>query len=367
MLKIFTLLITLYVGFVVVAQTDAKQQAGLIEEDLSYLLTSVRTAKTDLVRDSLNALFIEKMENVLAEDWSFDHPFSTLTTIGKITSQDEEVKIISWNIERDNGMQDYHAYILKKKRKKDGHYLIKLNDNSNNLPQQPDETLEADNWYGALYYDIVDVQRGKKTYYTLFGYDANNERSTIKLLDVLFFAGKTPRFGAPLFETEDGYAKRVFFEHASKAVMSLKYDPKRNMIIFDHLSPESPGLAEFREFYVPDMSYDAYYFENNKWRLKEDIIAINKPMEKITMKSYDPVKDTIISYEMKNEWVNPTNKNAPIDGGGHAKAMPEENNFQTKQPKLKQKKEEKKGKKNAPGVSYTNLPSNKKKRKRRKR
>ncbi|MCC5923334.1 MAG: hypothetical protein JJT77_06085 [Crocinitomicaceae bacterium] len=355
----------LFFGSIISAQTDQNQQLGLIEQELSAMLSDLRAAKNDFVRDSLNQKFKQRMEDVLAEEWSFDHPFTSLTTVGKITSQDKEVRIISWNIERDNGSHDYHAFILKQKGKREGHYLIPLIDNSSQLPPQPMDVLDAENWYGALYYDIRDVQRGKKTYYTLFGYDAHNDRSTIKLLDILYFTGKTPKFGAPMFETENGFAKRVFFEHAAKAVMSLKYDPQRNMIIFDHLSPESPGLHEFREFYVPDMSYDAYIYDNNKWRLKQDIIAVNKPIEKITLKSYDHQKDTLVSIEMKNEWIDPTNRNAPIDGGGHSKALPEENNFQAKQPKLQPKKEEKKGINNPSGVSYTNLPTNKKKRKKR--
>jgi hypothetical protein len=355
----------LLAGGVLFSQTDQKQQIGLIEQELFELLSDVRAAKNDVLRDSFNTQFKQRMEEVLTEDWSFDHPFTSLTTVGKITSQDKEVRIISWNVERDNGQHDYHAFILKQKGKREGHYLIPLIDNSSQLSPQPLDVLDAENWYGALYYDIRDVQRGKKTYYTLFGYDANNDRSTIKLLDILYFTGKNPKFGAPMFETENGFAKRVFFEHAAKAVMSLKYDQQRDMIIFDHLSPESPGLHEFREFYVPDMSYDAYIYDNNKWRLKQDIIAVNKPIEKITIKSYDHKNDTIVSIEMKNEWIDPTNRNAPIDGGGHSKALPEDNNYQVKQPKLQPKKEEKKGKNNTPGVSYTNLPTNKKKRKKR--
>jgi hypothetical protein len=140
--------------------------------------------------------------------------------------------------------------------------------------------------------------------------------------------------------------------------MSLKYDEQRKKIIFDHLSPESPGMKDFREFYVPDLSYDAYEFRDNKWFLIEDIIAINnEAAEKVEIRSYDAANDTVISYQKDNEWVNPEGKDAPVDGGSHKAALPDDviEGDKSKDKKKKQKKKKRSKKKGFSGVSFSNL------------
>jgi len=351
----------------VFSQTSDKERIGIVEAELNYALQDLRMAKKDDQMRALNDTFQAIMDRVIEEDWFFHHPFSALQSVGKIYSEDKEVRIISWNVQWEDNSNSYFAYVLKREKRKDGHFVVKLKDNSKMLPRQPKDILDSDNWYGALYYEIKDVQKGRKTYYTVFGFDANNDRSKIKLLDILHFTGKTLKLGYPFFETKDGWANRVYFEHSAKAVMSLKYDKKRELIIFDHLSPESPGLAEFREYYVPDMSYDAYMFEENKWRLREDIIALNsKENEMVEMKAYDKDLDTVVSIPVKREWNNPEDSNAPIDGGGHRAVMPDDakNNSEAKN------KNDKNASSNDPdfrGVSYSNLNKKKNRKKKKKK
>jgi hypothetical protein len=107
--------------------------------------------------------------------------------------------------------------------------------------------------------------------------------------------------------------------------MSLKYEENRERIIFDHLSPESPSMAKFRSFYVPDMSYDAFKLENGKWVLHEDVIGVNKGAD--AKKQYMYVKDEktgkVQRKEVKVEWVNPEGENTPVDGGSHVAVTPE--------------------------------------------
>lgn len=364
MFKLGFIYITLIISSFCFSQELTPPEQQDVEQSLHEKLKSLRSVKTDEDINTANKVFKEELNAVLSQDWAFEYPFASLSSIGKVFSEDKEVRIISWNIQYESGAHKYFAYVLKLKSRNNGHELTELIDNSDLLLPETQETLEADNWYGALYYDIKDVQKGRKTYYTLFGYDANNDRSTVKLLDVLYFVGKNPRLGYSFFETDKGYAKRVYFEHSSKSVMSLKYDKNQDLIIFDHLSPEAPNLVEFREFYVPDMSYDAYKFENNKWQLKEDIIAINKEQKKetVSLRGYDAKTDTLVSVEVKNKWEDPTDLNSPIDSGGHKAVLPDD----AKNPKSKKtaKKKSKEKESEFSGVSFSKLPK-KKKRKRR--
>ena len=361
-MKYFFLYITIIIfSNVLIAQNSATNQEKSIE-NLVFKLNALGSGEDNENLKKLNDEFKAEFEKVLNQDWAFDYPFNELKSVGKISSSDKEVRIISWNVEWENYANSYFGFILKKE-KKVGHYLVELVENKTTVPPQPTESLTTDEWYGALYYDILEVEKGRKTYYTLLGFDANNDRSTIKLIDVLYFVGKTPKLGYPIFRTNNGIEKRLYFEHSAKTKMSLSYNKERDMIIFDHLSPESPGLSEFREYYVPDMSYDALVFDKNKWNLVEDIIALNKEETKAKILKYDAKKDTAVAINFKEKWIDPTDKNAPIESIGHKAVTPDDQNINNNKPTAKKEKNDKKKSKHE-GVSYSNLPKNKKKKRR---
>lgn len=356
---------TLFFTFLAFGQDYHKLNA--LESDLSNKLLELRSVTNDSTINKLNVEFKELLGNALENKNAFDYPFSSLKSIGKIYSQDRLVRVFSWNIQYEDESNNYFSFIMKKDERRDRVHIVELKRQKQPLQSLKRETLDHEKWYGALYYEIVDVEKGNRTYYTLLGYDANNRRSTIKLLDVLYFTGKYPKFGYPLFESEIGYQNRVIFEHSAKATMSLRFDDNRGKIVFDHLSPETPNLKEFKEYYVPDMSYDAYVFEKNKWRLEEDIIAVNdEESDQVDLKAYDSDLDTVVTITAKGKWINPDNKNAPLNGGGHRAVTPEdlEDEKNGKSPKKKKTKSKRPKKEGFGGVSYSNLPEeNKKKRK----
>lgn len=296
-----------------------------LENKLHAVLTDLRKSRDDATIIKINEQFKRDFEEALNLEGAFDYPFSSLTTVGKIYSKDKLVRVISWNVQYEDLSHDYYSFVMKKDDRRDRVSVTELKRQKQNLYAIQHDEIEAENWYGALYYDIIDVQRRNRTYYTLLGYDANNERSSIKLIDVLSFIGSRPRLGAPIFEVNDNIAHRVIFEHSSDATMSLRYDNEREKIIFDHLSPESPTMKEFREFYVPDMSYDAYAWDGRRWLLIEDIIAVNKETsDRINLRAYDAELDTVVQIPAKSKWINPEDETAPVDGGRHRAITPED-------------------------------------------
>lgn len=346
------------------SQVDGSEKIGNQEQRLSELLSDLRSANGDAELKEKNDLFKEELAKVLREDAAFDHPFNNLSTIGKVHSQDKQVRLITWNVELADFSQRYFGFVMKKDDRKGIHHVIELVQYPQGIyPKYNYETLHADNWNGCLYYQIIDVKKGNKTYYTLMGYDAYSDRSTIKLLDVLYFTGKIPKFGKPIFATEDGYKSRVYFEHSAKATMSLKFDKSRNMIIFDHLSPEAPNLAEFRDYYVPDMTYDAYSFDGSRWQLTEDIVALNKKDHEVKVLAFDEKSDTTVVLDNNNKWVDPTDKNAPIESIGHRAVKIEDEKVADNEKKEKVKKSKDKG---FNGVKYSTLPEQGEKKKKKK-
>jgi hypothetical protein len=312
------------------------------ERELSVYLDNLRNAKSDLDKETANQTFKTFLQETIALKGAFDYPFAMLKSVGTIKSPDNQFRFFNWNVEQEDETHKYYCFILKFDEKKKEWKTIELVDNSMMLAPQPEDVLDETMWYGALYYKIIPVEKSNKTYYTLLGYDANNNMSHTKLIDVLSFSGNHIKLGSPIFKIKDQVLKRVFFEHSKKCVMSLNYDDARNRIIFDHLSPESQSMEGFREFYVPDMSYDALKFANNKWVLEEDVIGINK---KSTTKSNPVVRldidrnGQLVRHKENAKWIDPSNPNAPAGENIHTPALPEGEIAETPR-KKKSKKEE---------------------------
>ncbi len=293
------------------------------ESNLVMLLNDLRSAKDDVEKEEKNALFYAYFLESLTDKDAYSYPFSQLKSVGVIDSPDGLVRIINWNIEQDDETQKYYGFVLKKDERKDEILVIELFDNSAELPLRPEEILTADNWYGALYYKIIPVEKGSKTAYTLLGWDGNSSSSNVKLIDVMYFSGTQLKFGSPIFKVKDQILKRVFYEHSERAVMTLRYEAEYKRIIFDHLSPESPNLVGFYAYYIPDLSYDAFILDGTKWLLKEDVIGINAmDEEKMVVFVRNERNGKVERKTIKKEWENPDDSNG--NGTPHVAVTPEE-------------------------------------------
>ena len=80
-----------------------------------------------------------------------------------------------------------------------------------------------------------------------------------------------PIFGIPVFLFNKQLQNRMVFEYSINATMSLRYDNRIKMIIFDHLAPPSSLYYGDYKFYGPDFSFDGLKFENGKWNYQENV------------------------------------------------------------------------------------------------
>lgn len=296
------------------------------EEHLAHLLTDLRKATNDLEKEEKNTLFKNELISFLETDNAYDYSFSRLKTMGVITSPDNTFKIYTWNVERDDFTHKYECLILRYDDRRKRFNLIEFADESEVLPERPEGVISSNSWYGALYYQIIPFQKGAKDMYIVLGWDGFTSMSNRKIIDVLYFSGNTAKLGSPIFKMGDDTKRRLFYEHAENATMSLRYDEQYNRILMDHLSPESPNLKGFHQYYVPDMSYDALVEEKGKWYLKEDVIAITHLPEKHTIKVIDQKTGKLVDKTVKNKWEDPSEGSLPGGGNEHVAQMPEEGN-----------------------------------------
>lgn len=108
--------------------------------------------------------------------------------------------------------------------------------------------------------------------------------------------------------------------------MALTYEESRDRIMMDHLSPESPSMKNFKSFYVPDMSYDAFVLDGSKWVLNEDVIGTNPDTgqeRNQTVLVMNPETGQPEEEQMRSEWINPEDMDAPAGGSEHVAVTPE--------------------------------------------
>lgn len=343
-MKIFGIVIISLLPILSLAQDNKSIQA--FESQMEGLMTRLRTATTDVEKTTINDSLRAIMSIALEKEEAFDYPFSKLTTIGVIDSPDGKLRIVNWNVEKEDFSHDYFCFVIHKDKRKDTSIVTELKDISFGMPTQPTDVLTADEWYGALYYKIIPVKKSGKTIYTVLGWDYYTDMSQVKLLDAIYVSGKSIKLGSSIFRMNEETLKRVFFEHSKKATMYLNYEDDRDRIMMDHLSPESPSMKNFREFYVPDLSYDAFVYERTRWVLKEDVIGVNKGEleKKKTIYTIDPETGKPVEKKIKNEWENPEDPGAPDGGSKHVSVTPEQDEASKNQdpPKELTKKEKRK-------------------------
>jgi len=320
--KTFVISISLIIGSVLFAQ-DTNSLAS-IESDLASRLADLRAGENNEDKETLNSKFKLELQEALEMKGAFSYAFEQLNTVGFINSPDKKLRIVNWNVEQDDFSHKYYCFVMHYDEKSKEYLVTELKDNSFGMPTQPEEILSASEWYGALYYKIIPIKKGSRMLYTVLGWDHYSSMSQVKLIDVMYVSGNTIKLGNPIFRVGKETKKRVFYEHSKKATMYLNYESDRKRIMMDHLSPESPSMKNFKSYYVPDLSYDAFMFEKKRWVLQEDVIGTNKGSDQKKQAVYVNDKDgKVRKKQIKTKWENPEDPDAPGGGSEHVAVTPE--------------------------------------------
>ena len=255
------------------------------EDTLISLLTKTRNEKDLKKAFELNIDFENHLRKVLRYDQAFTFKFDSLSKMmSTITSPDNAFRIFNWNIELSKQEHIYHCLILKYNPKSKQYSIIKLQDKSASAFDPEYLSYSDKTWYGALYYKIIPIKKPNSTIYTLLGWDGNNQFSNKKIIESMAFHKKDAvKFGLPIFSSDDFRTKRrVIFQYNKNSYMSLKHkkSKKQELIIFDHLTPKSPNLEGMKDWYVTDLSFDAFKLEKGKWIYIQDIDVQQSSVDK---------------------------------------------------------------------------------------
>lgn len=222
--------------------------------------------------------FSTALKSLLARDVRADVPFDSLKAYKvMLISSDKQVRIFTWDVLFEDQSHLYFGFIHAYNRKSKKYEVYELRDKSEGMRDPENAALDNTRWYGAWYYQIVEEKYGKKKYYMLMGWDGATATSDRRLIDVLHFDSRGfPKFGESILYDEFSKLKRrIIFEYKGGVYVSLRYDPDKDGIIFDHLSPANPGLVGQYDFYGPDFTYDMLKFEDGKWMYKKNVEVRN--------------------------------------------------------------------------------------------
>ncbi len=241
------------------------------EEQLRQKFRTLVTVMTNEKREEVNREITSLMVEALEVPGSFSYPFDSLLYMGKIMSPDSLLRLYSWNIPL-AGDGNLYSGILQFRdtlNKSERIYILQHS-------PAPDEEFEfrefgVNDWYGALYYQIVPVELEGKKAYTLIGLDHNDHYTNRKIIDLLIPDNGGLTFGAPVFRMSDSLKNRVVFNYSSRVVMHLRYHEDLEKIVCDHLSPHDPRYKGQYRYYGPDFSYDGFVFEDGEWVYLHDI------------------------------------------------------------------------------------------------
>lgn len=239
--------------------------------------------------DQEKALACEQFGNLLHQalelDGAFNYPFDSLKFIARLTAPDNAFRIFNWNLPYADGTHKYFGFILVDEQKVRAKLppnakrfvLYTLTDKSAEIRNPELSELSPEKWYGALYYKIILTTHKKKKYYTLLGWDGNNNQSWKKLIDVITFnkSGKLIFGEELLFHRDRRSSRRVIFEFKAEVIMALKYEDDKKRIVFDRLAPEVSGAEGMYQFYTQTFEYDSYVFKKGKWQFVADADAKN--------------------------------------------------------------------------------------------
>lgn len=226
--------------------------------------------------------FIKHMNYALRINGSYRYKFDSLKSVSIIYSPDDVFRIITWNLVLNDERFHYYGvlqlnpdYVKKQKDTTNLRPFYPLIDRSEKFRNVLDTTVDQNFWWGANYYKIIPVTFKKQKYYTLIGWNGHTAMSNKKVVESLYFEKNKPMFGAPIFDLNyKNPIKRMVFEYANRATMTLRYEDSKGYLIYESVVPTRPQDQGKPETYLPDGTYDYLVFNKKTgiWEKQKEML-----------------------------------------------------------------------------------------------
>ena len=306
------------------------------QSDLQVLFDQVYNAPDEAMRFRASEEALTLFQQALAEENAFRWQWDFGSLVSVLTAPDGRFRIITWHVRNDDYEYECYGLLQVYSDKAEGYVVHTLVDRSADMVNRQESTLAPDNWFGAVYQELVATTHDGKTYYTLLGWSGVDCLTQRKVIEPLTFKGAaaTPQFGMPLFKKERNL-RRIVLEYRADAMVNLRYEeqfvqvvervrPKQKrsrrrkkgrpvvqaptekvtetkelMILFDEVAPQVPGMEGLYQYYVPSGVEMAYVWDNGKWVLRDG--AQGRVADKKLNKAFSPIDKAAPAYKLRIE------------------------------------------------------------------
>jgi len=315
--------------FVLAAEAATAQDKAAMQrhqQRLSALIERVATAPTDNERYLASEEAVSVLAAALDEDASERWQWQLPDYASVLTSPDGKLRLFTWAVVRDNGEFECFGAVQYYNDKEEEYEYKLLHDKSEDIMNREESVLDADNWLGAVYQQIIQNQMGERTLYTLLGWNGVDNITERKIIEPVVIRGGVPQFGAAVFRRERNL-RRVVLEYSNTAMVQLSYETqtvqeierqrvkvrgtnrhrtvekvkehKAKMIIFDEIEPQVPGMEGLFQYYVPSGVELAYIFVDGKWMLQDG--AQGRLKDKKLNKPFEPLPKNKPAYDYNRQ------------------------------------------------------------------
>lgn len=281
---------------------DGMAQMDAIKQISSEILMTDEADKKLILNSDLKI----KLDSLLKSEPKKLLEIDSTGLLYSLISNNKKLQIITWAVSFGDNWEHY-GFVKSYNQNKKEYAVFELIPSNFHQSMDSKESFNNDNWPAALYLKMVENSYNDKDYYTLLGWLPSQDQTAFKLIEVLTLSksGK-PSFGKlNFFMIEKEYHKRMLFSYNFQSKFQLDYGEysfstrkwnkkkkkyetstfSEDLIVFDHLIPMYPDLANLPEFMVPmGNAVDAFYFEKGKWRMKADIDARNMEVKQVERK-----------------------------------------------------------------------------------
>lgn len=266
------------------------QQVNTVPADsLSAIAARVLGAPSLTQRLSADSILHILISNILLTETDPGKPLSLPSSIAVLSSPDHQIRIINWAVPLSLQKYTYRAFL----QYNDGQHIRTISLTDKSMDEGAMKAIHTgDQWYGALYYDLIEKTENRKTTYTLLGWNRTQDGFQSKVAEVLTIDLKsgTPRFGSKIFP---GYLPRYFVQYSSRTNITLRHTTqsitvrkglfrrlktiREKLIVHDRVASKDIRFKNDPRFNFPTGNiYDALRWNRGQWILLRDIDARNE-------------------------------------------------------------------------------------------
>lgn len=218
-----------------------------------------------------DSMVTKMLIQIIKQPHSFQFGFDSLQSIKHIVSPDKRFKIFSWQIDLGDGTYRQRGAIQMSTL--DGQLqLYPLFDQSDFVQNNSLGVSDAQHWMGAIYYEIIPIEKGNETLYTLLGYDEYTNGISRKIIEILEFKEGKPFFGGDYFMYPKDPTYPIapvdrfvlYYKKGSNAL--IQFNPITKNIQLSELTSTDKDLSNPSNL-VPSGNDHYFKWESGKWRL----------------------------------------------------------------------------------------------------